>query len=112
MIFGQVLALTLASTVVAVSPSIFTNPNSKYSLPFAVKINATGFRNIVDADRARAATLSRHAEGGFALRDGHLVNVANGAVIYLASVGVGSPQTQCTCILVCLLFSFTCVIIN
>ncbi|KII94442.1 hypothetical protein PLICRDRAFT_99960 [Plicaturopsis crispa FD-325 SS-3] len=88
--------LLLALSTVSASP-VARNQHS--GLPFVTRFDAraTGFGNIADADRARAAALRANAiakKNG--KRDGESFNVNNTAVTYTASVGVGSPATQYT----------------
>lgn len=62
----------------------------------ATKINATGHVNLPQADRARAKALKQAAAARAAgKRNGESFWVTNAAVTYTASVGVGSPATDC-----------------
>ena len=85
--------LLLAVTSVSATP--IQRDTKRFSLAFAAKVNGTGSVNIADADRARAASLRAN---GLAKKNGKrdgTVSVTNTAVTYTASVGVGSPPTQC-----------------
>ncbi|KAF8528491.1 acid protease [Hysterangium stoloniferum] len=95
------LALLLPS-ILAISPPVVQIRDSPITLPIAVRINATGSANILEADRARAKLFIQKAQEKAAkVKTGTLssdavigVPVTNGAVQYLASVGVGSPASQ------------------
>lgn len=65
--------------------------SSPAPLKLAVKINSYGIKNIAAADRARIQNLQ--AGGSSA------VNATNGATIYTADIGVGSPATSYTLLL-------------
>ena len=66
------------------------------TLSLASKINAIGAQNLADLDRSRASAL---LENLLAKKNGkradYPVPVTNAIVTYSASVGVGSPPTQC-----------------
>lgn len=85
--------LLLAVTSVSATP--IKREANKFSLAFAAKVNGTGSTNIANSDRARAAALRKNALAkNNGKRDGS-VSVTNTAVTYTASVGIGSPATQC-----------------
>ena len=68
-------------------------------MPFRASVKATGIRNVITADRARAAHIKNKAHSqafGTAVRRRHegAVPVTNTAVTYTAQVGVGSPATN------------------
>ena len=85
--------LLLAFTVVSANP--IERDAKKFSLAFAATVNGAGRANIAEADRARAAALRKNAlSKRNGKRDG-VVSVDNAVVTYTASVGVGSPATQC-----------------
>ncbi|EGO00886.1 hypothetical protein SERLA73DRAFT_159520 [Serpula lacrymans var. lacrymans S7.3] len=63
------------------------------TLAFTAKVNASGYANIAEADRARAQSLRQGATKG---KRAASISAANTAVTYTASVGVGSPATQYT----------------
>ncbi|KAF8528492.1 acid protease [Hysterangium stoloniferum] len=94
------LALLLPS-ILALSPPIQIR-DSPITLPIAVRINATGSANLLEADRARARLFIQKAQEKAAkVKAGTLssdavigVPVTNGAVSYLASVGVGSTASK------------------
>lgn len=90
---SALLSLALLA-VSSVSASPIKRDANKFSLAFAARFNATGSQNVAEADRARAAALRKNASSKNGKRDG-AVSVANTAVTYTASVGVGSPATQC-----------------
>jgi len=92
---STLLSLLLIATLSFVSATPIHRSPSKFSLAFATKFSSTGFSNIAEADRARAAALRNNALAKNGKRDG-TVGVTNTAVAYTASVGVGSPATQYT----------------
>lgn len=69
-------------------------------LNFAAKINTVGLKNVAEIDRLRVA--HHRATGllsnGTGKRDGVEGVTDPTAVQYTASVGVGSPATQCECL--------------
>lgn len=91
---SSALLSLLLLAVTSVSSTPIKRDAKKFSLEFAAKVNVTGSANIADADRARAAALRTNALAKNGKRDG-TVSVTNAAVTYTASVGVGSPATQC-----------------
>lgn len=87
--------LLVAVSAVSAVPTPEQRDVSKYTLSFAAKVNATGAHNLAEADRARAAALRSNALARQSGKRANSVSVENTAVTYTASVGVGSPATQC-----------------
>jgi|SRR6266404_4699353 len=88
--------LCLAFSVTA-TPIVVREP--PVSLSFARYLNITGAHDLVHKDQARAkklVSISQDKETG-TLSPGAVVSVGvtNTAVVYEASVGVGSPATNC-----------------
>ncbi|KAG7452252.1 aspartic protease [Guyanagaster necrorhizus] len=85
----------LSSLIVAAYSSPVVIPRSPVSLPIAKKFNFNGTRTIVERDRARVAALRSRADGARNVTRRAVVNedVDNVAVVYSASIGVGSPAT-------------------
>jgi hypothetical protein len=73
-------------------PVVLCNSCNKFSLSFAAKVNYTGYRNLLEADRARAARLRR---GSILHPRDNILAATNGVVSYTAMVGVGDPPTSC-----------------
>ncbi|THH13076.1 hypothetical protein EW146_g7101 [Bondarzewia mesenterica] len=89
-----VLILTVTGKPVVIRDSLI-------SLPIAKTVNGTSARHLLKQDQARAKALRAHAEAK--LSGAHRsknsttsVPVENQAVIYTASVGIGSPATTYT----------------
>ena len=82
--------------VVSVAANPIVVRKAPVTLPFARHLNLTGAHDVVQKDQARAKNLIAAAK---AKEDGasEIVNVGvtNVGVVYQASVGVGSPATQC-----------------
>jgi cathepsin E len=77
--------------------SVAANPivvrKAPISLPFARHLNITGAQDVVLKDQARAKHLvSASAASPAAVGS---VGVTNVGVVYQASIGVGTPPTQC-----------------
>ncbi|KAK0455872.1 aspartic peptidase A1 [Armillaria borealis] len=85
----------LTSLVVAGLSSPVVIPRSPVSFPIARKFNFNGTSTIVERDRARVAALRSRADGARNATRRAVVNqdVDNVAVLYSASIGVGSPAT-------------------
>jgi hypothetical protein len=82
--------------VLAVNGSPLTSRDPLVVLSMSKQLNTSRISNIVKNDRARARQLlSKTLERRFSLAEVNepVTNVAG--VIYLASVGIGSPPTQC-----------------
>ena len=83
--------------------SVAANPivvrKAPVSLPFARHLNITGAQDVVLKDQARAKNLvsaSKAKESSTLSPDAvGSVGVTNVGVVYQASVGVGSPPTDC-----------------
>ena len=84
------VALTVAATPVTVA-------HSPISLPFAKRVNTTGSINVVQSDLARIRALRARTQPVVFQQDADAVSepVTNELVSYIASVGVGSPATNC-----------------
>jgi saccharopepsin len=95
MFISSTLSLLLAIVSAANAKPIQRDSN-RFTLSLASKINAIGAQNLADLDRARASAL---LENLLAKKNGkkadNPVPVTNAIVTYTASVGVGSPPTQC-----------------
>lgn len=90
-LFGLVLA---AVSLVSAQPT--TLDTNKFTLAFAAKVNTSGIVNLPQADRARIAFLRTNVQARDSVKRGGVgFSVQNTAVTYTASVGVGSPATQC-----------------
>jgi hypothetical protein len=80
--------------------SVAANPivvrKAPISLPFARHLNITGAQDVVLKDQARAKNLISGSKASAASPDAAGgVSATNVGVVYEASVGVGSPPTQC-----------------
>ena len=83
--------------------SVAANPivvrKAPVTLPFARQLNITGAHDVVLKDQARAKNLisgTKARESGTLSPDAvGSVGVTNVGVVYEASVGVGSPATNC-----------------
>ena len=73
--------------------------NGPVRLPFAKRINQTSVKNVLRVDRARAAAhmarFGMRTSAPVSRRDTIEEPVDDQAVSYVASVGIGSPATQC-----------------
>lgn len=85
-----ILALAVAANPVFIKTSPVT-------LPIARHLNFTGSATILQKDQARAASLRDRADNNRSQNRRAVVNeaVTNVAEVYSASIGVGSPATQC-----------------
>ncbi|KAM5546209.1 hypothetical protein V8D89_000335 [Ganoderma adspersum] len=94
---SALLALTVAAVAVSAKPIVIRD--APVTLPIARRFNTTGVANLLKADQARAQVLkARSQASNLASTNAVLaadvdVPVTNGAVVYTASVGVGSPAT-------------------
>ena len=86
-------ALFLALCVVAKPVTLKTG--SSRSLPISKRMNTTSIHNLARYDQHRAKHLKTKAchHGGFYARANQPVE--NQAVQYIATIGVGSPATNC-----------------
>jgi cathepsin E len=83
------LALGVAANPVVINRSLVT-------LPLAKKYNFTSINNLLKHDQARARALKSRAFRKGAVPDtGINEPVSNQIVVYVASVGVGNPPTNC-----------------
>jgi len=101
---SSLLTLFVSLSVVFANPIVEIRENP-ITMPIAVRINATGAKNFVESQRARAQQLKAigleraaarkaRANGDNTKRAVVSVPVTNEVVTYIASVGVGSPATQ------------------
>ena len=93
MVFATLLTTVLLALAVAAEPITVTK--SPVSLPLTRRINSNA-QNLVQHDQARAKALKANGEAKAAGVPRQSSSPAtNEAVQYIASVGVGSPATQC-----------------
>ncbi|TDL21814.1 aspartic protease [Rickenella mellea] len=85
---ASTLVSTLMLAIAVAAGPVNVIRDSGITLPFAAKLKLNG-SSIADVDRSRAAAL----KGRFSKRASSFP-VTNTAVVYSASVGVGSPATQ------------------
>ncbi|KAK2462248.1 hypothetical protein APHAL10511_005744 [Amanita phalloides] len=91
----SLLSSLLLALFVAANPLPGLEPFVK--LPMARNVNSNGIFNILKSDQARARQLVARATGNFGSQcpsvDGHGESITNKAMIYTASVGIGSPPS-------------------
>jgi cathepsin E len=97
MVFATLLTTVLLALAVAAEPILVKK--SLVTLPISRRINLNGL-NILEHDQLRAkalrATGEARASGTLSNRASVISSQAeNQAVSYVASIGVGSPATQC-----------------
>ena len=89
--------LILLALSVKANPSVVRN--TLVSLSFARQLNATGSKNLVLRDQARAkhlVSLSKAKQSDNLSVDAIVgLDVTNAASTYWTSIGVGSPPTSC-----------------
>ena len=94
---SSLLSSLLLALAVAATPlvQIREHPRS-ITLPFALQLNLTSGTTIADRDRARAAHLISQGKAKGASLDKRAASFSatNVAVVYVASIGVGSPATD------------------
>ena len=80
--------------VVSIAADPIVVRKAPVSLPFARRLNITGTHDLIRKDQARARNMFAASK---AKRSGSPVNVGiiNVGVVYVASVGIGSPPTFC-----------------
>lgn len=99
---------TLLTTLI-LALSVAANPivqvrSSPITLPISRRVNETSARNLLKHDLQRAKALKARAKailgGELSLEEAAIVNepVDNQVVSYIATVGVGSPATECSSI--------------
>lgn len=97
---SALLALTLAAVAVSAKPIVIRD--APVTLAIARRFNTTGVVNLLKADQSRAQVLKARSQASDLASTSALdavlaadvdVPVTNGAVVYTASVGVGSPAT-------------------
>ena len=97
--FPTVSLVVFLLLVVSVAANPIVIRKSPVSLSFARRLNVTGADDLVKKDQARAKNLvsiGNARQGGTLSHDAVVgVGVTNVAMIYEASVGVGSPPTSC-----------------
>ena len=103
---GLLTTLTLALYVSA-NPIIIDK--APVTLPIARRLNSTSVHNLLRHDQNRARFLqSRNSDSTFDKRAVISEQVDNQAVTYVATVGVGSPATNCMfASSPCQIFSYT-----
>ncbi len=99
--FPTALLTAVLLLVVSVAADPVVVRRAPVSLPFARRLNITGAHDLIRKDQTRARNMFAASK---AKRSGSPVNVGitNVGVIYVASVGIGSPPTSCewcSCIL-------------
>jgi hypothetical protein len=91
------LGFLLSAVGIAANPVVIRQ--GPVSLPLARRINATGFNDLVQKDRARAKNLADVYQAKESGTLGHStivrVGLTNAGVTYEANVGVGNPPTYC-----------------
>lgn len=89
----MVAAFLLSTLFLAVTAKPVLPNLSLVKLPFA-KRASTDITNLVKHDQLRVKTLETKAQG---LEDLEVISspATNGAIFYVASVGVGCPATYC-----------------
>ncbi|OBZ76836.1 Polyporopepsin [Grifola frondosa] len=72
--------------------------DSPVTLPFARRMNFTGSATLLEIDQARAKALKARSQSHGIFDKSAIISVptTNQAVYYTASVGVGTPPTQCS----------------
>jgi saccharopepsin len=86
------LALAFLSLSARASSHLRTTSRTA-ALKLAVRIDSNGMKNIAAADRDRARALLR---GG----GSSSISATNAVIIYTADIGVGSPPTYCTSLVI------------
>ena len=87
----KISAVLLA--IAAVGNSVIAANKPLAKIPLSGHVNTTGIHNVVGQDQARASMLLARANGG--LREETNEPLGNELVVYVASIGVGSPPTFC-----------------
>lgn len=92
---ASLLSTLLLAVLVAGNPVVVRD--NLVRLPIAKRVNATNARDVLRIDQARAAALRArgNAKAGKFVADAGSISVTNQAVDYVATVGVGSPATDC-----------------
>lgn len=97
----SLLATTLLALAVSASPLVVIR-DSLITLPLTRKLNVTNINNLVRHDVSRAQALKARGQttttNAVQLENAASViseSIDNQAVTYVASIGVGSPPTQC-----------------
>ena len=96
--FLSFLVLALSAATTNATP-IQQRGQGPTVLGITAKINASGFKNLADIDRARLAAMMAQVQDGNSgthtkRKDGTVVATDNG-VSYTANVGIGTPPTYC-----------------
>lgn len=94
--------LTTLLLALAVSANPIVLKRSLVTLPLARQVNPAGLQNLVQRDQNRARSLKARSEERVAgphhsLRSRAVISspLEDHAVSYIASVGIGSPATNC-----------------
>jgi len=95
----------LAALLSVISQRTYANPIKPFvgirtfetTIPIRKEINTDGRQNFLDADRSRVNYLLQGTadNADTADADSYEVNVTNSLAYYTASVGIGSPPTNC-----------------
>ncbi len=99
--FPKTLVTTFLFALCVAANPIVQVPSSRITLPLSRKVNATSVQNLLKDDLQRVAALKARAKVAMGteltLHEEAIVNEAvdNQAVTYIASVGVGTPPTNC-----------------
>ena len=96
MVFATLLTTVLLALSVAANPVIVER--SLVKLPLSRHINVTAsIQNVLQHDQLRAKNLRARGEARAAGVERAVISsqADNQAVSYIASIGVGSPATQC-----------------
>ena len=101
--FTALLALYLGALAVEVVASPFVVRDSVVTLPLARRTNATGIRNVVARDQARAKILKARSQAdrddaGDLQKLGINVPLTDAIDTYSVDVNIGTPPTTYTCI--------------
>ncbi len=96
---SALLALTVAAVAVSATPIVIRD--APVTLSIARRFNTTGVANLLKADQSRAKVLKARSQANIAssnavdavLATDVDVPATNVAVVYTASVGIGSPAT-------------------
>ena len=100
MLSSTLLTTLLLALAIAANPIVLKR--SLVTLPLSRQLNPAGLQNLVQRDQKRARGLKARSEERVAgphhsLRSRSVINspLEDHAVSYVASVGIGSPATNC-----------------
>jgi len=100
MLAPSLLSTLLLALAVAATPvhPVVTVRDSPVTLPISRRLNKANVRNLYRHDLKRANALKGRVSGQASVLSGLASTPADNVVgSYIASVGVGSPPTQCEC---------------